>query len=166
MEKIKEKLHIGNRRKSQPDNDAYAKEGGFGTIEGTYSIQSYTVRQIACWTSSLGTHFAIHIQWHNSCLILTVTTENRDSIDSELAAMPPQERVAYLKEFEDSDKTGEPKKGGLIEKLIARGNKRTEDQIERESKEREAAHRDATHAQIGPGVGASTHSAVGGSSGL
>ncbi|KAJ4369181.1 hypothetical protein N0V83_006265 [Neocucurbitaria cava] len=90
--------------------------------------------------------------------------ENRDSIDSELAAMPPHERVAYLKEFEDSDKHDTPKKGGLIEKLIARGNKKTEEQIERETREREArdaAHRDATHATMGPGVGASTHSAAG-----
>lgn len=75
--------------------------------------------------------------------------------------MPPHERVAYLKEFEDSDKHDAPKKGGLLEKLIARGNKRTEEQIERETKEREAAHRDATHAQVGPGAGASAHSAAG-----
>lgn len=97
-------------------------------------------------------------------LSLTVLPENRDSIDSELAAMPPQERVAYLKEFEDSDKQDTPKKGGLLEKLIARGNKRTEDQIERETKEREArqaAQREATHAQVGPGAGASAHSAAG-----
>ncbi|CAN9142868.1 unnamed protein product [Alternaria alternata] len=90
--------------------------------------------------------------------------ENRDSIDSELAAMPPQERVAYLKEFEDSDKHDTPKKGGLLEKLIARGNKKTEDQIAQETKEREAreaAHRDATHATMGPGAGASAHSAAG-----
>jgi predicted RecB family nuclease len=90
--------------------------------------------------------------------------ENRDSIDSELAAMPPQERVAYLKEFEDSDKHDTPKKGGLLEKLIARGNKKTEDQIAQETKEREAreaAHREATHASMGPGAGASAHSAAG-----
>ncbi|CBX93112.1 hypothetical protein IAQ61_008834 [Plenodomus lingam] len=90
--------------------------------------------------------------------------DNRDSIDSELAAMPPHERVAYLKEFEDSDKHDIPKKGGLLERLIARGNKRTEEQIERESREDEArrqAHRDATHAQIGPGTGASAHSVAG-----
>lgn len=90
--------------------------------------------------------------------------ENRDSIDSELASMPPHERVAYLKEFEDSDKHDTPKKGGLLEKLIARGNKRTEEQIERESREEEArrqAHRDATHAQVGPGVGASAQTAAG-----
>ncbi|KNG44999.1 hypothetical protein DDE82_002311 [Stemphylium lycopersici] len=95
--------------------------------------------------------------------------ENRDSIDSELAAMPPQERVAYLKEFEDSDKHDKPKKGGLLEKLIARGNKKTEDQIAAETKEREqreAAHRDATHAAVGPGAGASAHSAAGPGSGL
>ncbi|KAF1943111.1 hypothetical protein EJ02DRAFT_374264 [Clathrospora elynae] len=86
--------------------------------------------------------------------------ENRDSIDSELAAMPPHERVAYLKEFEDSDKHDTPKRGGLLEKLIARGNKKTEDQIERETREREA-HRQATHAAVGPGAGASAQSAAG-----
>ena len=67
--------------------------------------------------------------------------------------MPPQERVAYLKEFEDSDKHDTPKKGGLLEKLIARGNKKTEDQIAQETKEREAT--------MGPGAGASAHSAAG-----
>jgi len=78
--------------------------------------------------------------------------------------MPPHERVAYLKEFEDSDKHDQPKKGGLLEKLIARGNKKTEDQIAAETKEREAreaAHREATHAAVGPGAGASAHSAAG-----
>jgi hypothetical protein len=39
--------------------------------------------------------------------------------------MAPHERVAYLKEFEDSDKHDTPKRGGLLEKLIARGNKKT-----------------------------------------
>jgi hypothetical protein len=52
--------------------------------------------------------------------------------------MTPDERVAYLQEYDDSDKHGEPKKGGLIEKLIARGNKRTEEQLEREHAERTA----------------------------
>lgn len=88
------------------------------------------------------------------------SSENRDSIDSELASMPPHERVAYLQEFEHSDKHDAPKKGGLLEKLIARGNKRTEEQIEREAREREA-QKQATHASLGPGVGASTHSAAG-----
>ncbi|KAF2850952.1 hypothetical protein T440DRAFT_395883 [Plenodomus tracheiphilus IPT5] len=90
--------------------------------------------------------------------------DNRDSIDSELASMPPHERVAYLKEFEDSDKHETPKKGGLLEKLIARGNKRTEEQIEREGREEEArraAQRQATHAQVGPGAGASTQGVAG-----
>jgi hypothetical protein len=75
--------------------------------------------------------------------------------------MAPHERVAYLQEFEHSDKHDEPKKGGLIEKLIARGNKRTEEQLAREAEERDAAHRQATHAAIGPGAGASAHSAAG-----
>jgi hypothetical protein len=78
--------------------------------------------------------------------------------------MAPHERVAYLKEFEDSDKHDTPKKGGLLEKLIARGNKKTEDQIEQETREaeaRRAVHRDATHATMGPGAGASAHSAAG-----
>ncbi|USP81181.1 uncharacterized protein yc1106_08455 [Curvularia clavata] len=120
MDKLKEKLHIGSRRKSQPENDISASTG---TIE-----------------------------------------DNRDSIDSELAQMPPEERVAYLKEFEESDKHDAPKKGGLIEKLIARGNKKTEDQIAAETREREQrerAHKEATHATMGPGVGASAQSAAG-----
>jgi hypothetical protein len=74
--------------------------------------------------------------------------------------MNPQERVAYLQEFEHSDKHDEPKKGGLIEKLIARGNKRTEEQLAREASERES-QRSATHATMGPGVGASTLSSAG-----
>ncbi|KAJ4356251.1 uncharacterized protein N0V89_004282 [Didymosphaeria variabile] len=62
----------------------------------------------------------------------------RESFDEELAAVPPEEREAYLKEFEDADRTGESKKGGLIDKLIARGNKRTEDQLAQEQNERSA----------------------------
>jgi hypothetical protein len=46
--------------------------------------------------------------------------------------------AAYLKEYDDSDKTGEPRKGGLIEKLIARGNKRTEEQLAQEHAQRTA----------------------------
>lgn len=65
--------------------------------------------------------------------------EARASVDSELEAMTPAEREAYLKEFEEAEKTGEPKKGSLIDKLIARGNKKTEEEIERQAKERQAA---------------------------
>lgn len=65
-------------------------------------------------------------------------TEDRGSFDEELANMTPDERVAYLQEYDESDKHGEPKKGGLIEQLIARGNKRTEEQLEREHRERTA----------------------------
>ncbi|EAT85017.1 hypothetical protein HBI56_076320 [Parastagonospora nodorum] len=85
--------------------------------------------------------------------------DNRDSIDSELASMPPHERVAYLQEFEHSDKHDEPKKGGLIEKLIARGNKRTEEQLALEAKEREQAQ--AQRQAQSAGVGASTSGADG-----
>jgi hypothetical protein len=63
--------------------------------------------------------------------------------------MTPDERVAYLKEYDDSDKHGEPKKGGLIEKLIARGNKRTEEQLEREHAERMAAQGSTATATAG-----------------
>lgn len=52
--------------------------------------------------------------------------------------MTQEEREAYLKEFEDAEKTGEAKKGSLIDKLIARGNKRTEDQLAEEQRQREA----------------------------
>lgn len=75
--------------------------------------------------------------------------------------MPPHERVAYLQEFEHSDKHDEPKKGGLIEKLIARGNKRTEEQLALEAKEREQA---AAQRQAGAGAGAG--SAVTGADGV
>ena len=63
--------------------------------------------------------------------------------------MTPDERVAYLKEYDESDKHGEPKKGGLIEKLIARGNKRTEEQLEREHAERMAAQSSSATATAG-----------------
>ncbi|KAF2263389.1 hypothetical protein CC78DRAFT_581478 [Lojkania enalia] len=62
--------------------------------------------------------------------------ETRQSIDEELAAMSPAEREKYLKEFEEAEKTGAPKKGSFLEKLIERGNKRTEDQLQQEAKER------------------------------
>lgn len=65
--------------------------------------------------------------------------EPRGSVDSELEAMTPAEREAYLKEFDEAETSGEPKKGSLIDKLIARGNKRTEDQIAQETKDKEAA---------------------------
>lgn len=77
--------------------------------------------------------------------------------------MPPHERVAYLQEFEHSDKHDEPKKGGLIEKLIARGNKRTEEQLALEAKEREQA---AAQRQAGAGAGAGAGSAVTGADGV
>jgi hypothetical protein len=75
--------------------------------------------------------------------------EDRGSFDEELANMTPDERVAYLKEYDDSDKHDEPKKGGLIEKLIARGNKRTEEQLEREHAERLAAQGSTATATAG-----------------
>ena len=42
----------------------------------------------------------------------------RESFDEELAAIPPEERAAYLKEYEDADKTGAHKQGGLIDKCM------------------------------------------------
>ncbi|KAF2447107.1 hypothetical protein P171DRAFT_430042 [Karstenula rhodostoma CBS 690.94] len=63
----------------------------------------------------------------------------RESFDEELAALPLEEREAYLKEFEEADKVGEHKKGGLIDRLIAKGNKRTEEQLAQEQQEREKA---------------------------
>lgn len=47
--------------------------------------------------------------------------------------MTPEERVKYLKEFDYAEKHGEPKKGSFLDKLIARGNKKTEDQIAEEN---------------------------------
>jgi len=52
--------------------------------------------------------------------------------------MTPAEREAYLKEWDETEKTDAAKKNGLIEKLIARGNKRTEDQLLQEQRDRDA----------------------------
>ena len=68
-------------------------------------------------------------------------------MDSEIAAMSPAEREAYLKEYQDGDHF-EPKKGSLIDKLIARGNKATEDQLREEHEARLAAK---SQAQAGAG---------------
>jgi hypothetical protein len=48
-----------------------------------------------------------------------------------MAAMDPKERADYLKEFEDAEKDENwtPKKGSLLDRLIAKGNKKTEDEI-------------------------------------
>jgi hypothetical protein len=62
----------------------------------------------------------------------------RESVDEELANMTPAEREAYFKEFEDAEKEDAPKKNSLIEKLIAKGNKRTEEQLAEEQRQREA----------------------------
>lgn len=73
--------------------------------------------------------------------------EPRASVDSEIAAMTPADRDAYLKEYEDGDHF-EPKKGSLIDKLISRGNKATEDQLKQEHEARLAAK-----SQPQPGAG-------------
>ncbi|KAF2689477.1 hypothetical protein K458DRAFT_413755 [Lentithecium fluviatile CBS 122367] len=65
--------------------------------------------------------------------------------------MTPAEREAYLKEWDETEKTDTARKNGLIEKLIARGNKRTEDQLAQEAKEREAVR---ARAVVGAGSGA------------
>jgi hypothetical protein len=58
-----------------------------------------------------------------------VSAGARESFDEELEAMTPDERIRYLKDHEYAEKHGEPKKGSFLEKLIARGNKETEDQV-------------------------------------
>jgi len=51
--------------------------------------------------------------------------------------MTPDERDRYIKEMEEAEKTGAPKKGSFLDRLIERGNRRTEEQLEREARERE-----------------------------
>ncbi|KAF2116896.1 hypothetical protein BDV96DRAFT_645296 [Lophiotrema nucula] len=68
---------------------------------------------------------------------LTHDAELRQSIDEELAAMSPDEREKYLKEFEEAEKTGTPKKGSLIERLIERGNRKTEEELAGGSQQKE-----------------------------
>ncbi|KAH8717045.1 hypothetical protein GQ44DRAFT_742121 [Phaeosphaeriaceae sp. PMI808] len=127
MDKIKEKLHIGSRRKSQPENDTHT--AGTGTIEGKYTHTHTHTHQnyqpISYKTNQLSPPPPRQPRLHR-------LGTRRDA---------PHERVAYLQEFEHSDKHDAPKKGGLIEKLIARGNKRTEEQIVREAREREERER-------------------------
>jgi hypothetical protein len=53
--------------------------------------------------------------------------------------MTAEERVAYLKEFEYAEKHGAPKQGSFLDRLISRGNKKTEDDIAREYQERQLA---------------------------
>ncbi|KAJ4989279.1 hypothetical protein SVAN01_05184 [Stagonosporopsis vannaccii] len=126
MDKIKEKLHIGSsRRKSQPDNDVAAASGTSDTTHSTTFTSGPGHANPAAAPGRTGN-------------TIEDNYEDRGSFDEELATMSPDERVAYLKEYDESDKTGEPKKGGLIEKLIARGNKRTEEQLAREHAERTA----------------------------
>lgn len=43
--------------------------------------------------------------------------------------MDPDERKRYLKKIEEADQSGSVKKGGWLDRLIAQGNKGTEDQL-------------------------------------
>ncbi|ORX97849.1 hypothetical protein BCR34DRAFT_496587 [Clohesyomyces aquaticus] len=67
-----------------------------------------------------------------------ITEVARASIDSEVAAMTPDERDRYIKELEEAETTGAPKKGSFLDKLIERGNRKTEEQLAREVKEKAA----------------------------
>jgi hypothetical protein len=62
--------------------------------------------------------------------------DHRESFDEELEAMTPEERVRYLKDLDHAEKYGEPKKGSFLERLIARGNKKTEDEIAADAQRR------------------------------
>jgi hypothetical protein len=81
--------------------------------------------------------------------------------------MTPAEREAYLKEWDETEKTDTAKKNGLIEKLIARGNKRTEDQLAQEMKEAEAQRAaragGGVPAGAGGGAGVAPGAGLGGS---
>lgn len=48
----------------------------------------------------------------------TTLLVQRESFDEELAAIPPEEREAYLKEYDEADKSGTHKQGGLIDKCM------------------------------------------------
>jgi hypothetical protein len=67
--------------------------------------------------------------------------------------MSPAEREAYLKEWDETEKSDTAKKNGLIEKLIARGNKRTEEQLLQEQQERDALRARTAGAGAGAGTG-------------
>ncbi|OCL14810.1 hypothetical protein AOQ84DRAFT_370951 [Glonium stellatum] len=61
----------------------------------------------------------------------------RPSHDSEIQNMDIEERSRYLKEIEEAEKTDSVKKGSWLDKLIAQGNKKTEDQLRAEQEKRE-----------------------------
>jgi len=54
--------------------------------------------------------------------------------------MTPAERDQYIKDMEEAESTGTPKKGSFLDKLINAGNKKTEEQLTREAQEREASN--------------------------
>ncbi|OCK76869.1 hypothetical protein K432DRAFT_249466, partial [Lepidopterella palustris CBS 459.81] len=53
----------------------------------------------------------------------------RPSHDLKIQNMDPDERKRYLKKIEEADQSGSVKKGGWLDRLIAQGNKGTEDQL-------------------------------------
>lgn len=61
--------------------------------------------------------------------------------------MTPDERVRYLKDLDHAEKHGEPKKGSFLERLIARGNKKTEDEIAAEAQARAQAEHARLHTE-------------------
>lgn len=50
--------------------------------------------------------------------------------------MNAEERSRYLREIEETEKSGSVKKGSWLNRLIAQGNKRTEDQLRAEQEEK------------------------------
>jgi hypothetical protein len=62
--------------------------------------------------------------------------------------MTPEERVAYLKEYEHAEKHGEPKKGSFLDRLISRGNKKTEEEIAEAKMAEEARRRQVAEGGI------------------
>jgi hypothetical protein len=126
MDSVKKILHIRSKSKSKSHTES--EESNFSADSGI------THEEGNCAQCPLSPN--IHtLTVANSADVL------RKSIDSELAAMTPEERKAYLEEFEEAERTGKPKKGSLLEKLIERGNRKTEEQLEREAREREMARR-------------------------
>ncbi|KAH7116747.1 hypothetical protein B0J11DRAFT_100229 [Dendryphion nanum] len=99
-------------------------------VKDALHIRRKSKPDVAAGESSVAGH--THTREHDE--------EPRSSVDSEVARMTPAEREAYLKEYDETDHF-EPKKGSLIDRLIARGNKATEDQLREEHEARQTAKR-------------------------
>jgi hypothetical protein len=164
MDKVKDALHL-NSRKSKEDKAAALAGSSDNGMTHFYYPERMACGNACCLHTPIGFKAHVYFLYHNtmhtphlshSNQLTTTDTEGRTSYDSELEAMTPEERVRYLKEFEHAERHGEPKKGSFLDRLIMRGNKKTEDDLAAEAKLAEQARaRRAAEGHVRPPAPAS-----------